>query len=263
MPPKQPPPDPSNGSAAAFASKLHELRLAAGEPPFREMAAKVHISYTSLSRAAQGKSFPTWETTQAFVRACGAETDLETWRAKWDVAHIEIAQEKRRRKEQQRETRSGKTNHDSWFEVPQDEAVRSDPVADFVVDLAAELAADYAAARKSVVYQPDLSSHPRVDPLPPPDVAPTPGVRAADPPASASVEPDEDVRLERVEGQGQLRRVVVGSSRGRGAHRRSTRLRRPRDRAPEWGNWARVALAIMKGVLIVAPTAQIVWAWIA
>jgi len=84
MPRSQPPPDPSRGPIAAFAYSLYELRRSVGEPTFREMARRVNNVHTNLSRASKGETFPTWETTREYVRACHA--DPAAWRPRWEAA---------------------------------------------------------------------------------------------------------------------------------------------------------------------------------
>jgi len=79
--------DPARAARAAaigeFAASLRELRRAAGEPSFREMAGRSRaISHTTLHEAAQGNRLPSWATTVEFIRACGA--DPAEYRAHWE-----------------------------------------------------------------------------------------------------------------------------------------------------------------------------------
>jgi Ig-like domain from next to BRCA1 gene len=68
-----------------FAAQLRQLRLEAGNPSFRVMAARSRtVSHTTLHEAAKGSRFPTWTTTETFVTACGGEVDV--WRARWIAA---------------------------------------------------------------------------------------------------------------------------------------------------------------------------------
>ena len=83
MPRPQRPIDPSEGPIAEFAAELRGVRDRAGRPTYREMARKVHRSQTSLSEAAGGRIVPTWETTEAFLRACDVD-DLPSWRRRWE-----------------------------------------------------------------------------------------------------------------------------------------------------------------------------------
>ncbi|TMR02201.1 helix-turn-helix domain-containing protein [Actinomadura soli] len=77
--------DPQTGPVAAFACTLRDLRdSAVPMPTYREMAKRVHYSVTALSQAAAGRKLPTWEVTQAFVRACGA--DPAEWLPRWQLA---------------------------------------------------------------------------------------------------------------------------------------------------------------------------------
>ncbi|MFI0373002.1 NBR1-Ig-like domain-containing protein [Actinomadura sp. 1N219] len=68
-----------------FAERLRRLRVEAGNPSFRVMAAKSRsVSHATLHEAAKGTRFPSWTTTQAFVEACGG--DVEEWRQLWCAA---------------------------------------------------------------------------------------------------------------------------------------------------------------------------------
>lgn len=70
------------GPLGMFAQRLRDKR-----PPgltYRTMGEKVHFSYSKLADAAAGKVFPTWEATEAYVQACGAEdAEVKQWRADW------------------------------------------------------------------------------------------------------------------------------------------------------------------------------------
>lgn len=74
--------DPSAGPIPAFALKLRELRLAAGSPKYLQMARQTGRSRTALAEAAGGDHLPTWETVEAYVRACGA--DPHQWLPLWE-----------------------------------------------------------------------------------------------------------------------------------------------------------------------------------
>jgi hypothetical protein len=76
--------DPATGPVAQFAHELRELRNRAGRPSYREMGAKVFVSYSSLSRAAAGHRLPTWPVVHGFVMACGGDPD--EWHARWLAA---------------------------------------------------------------------------------------------------------------------------------------------------------------------------------
>jgi transcriptional regulator with XRE-family HTH domain len=77
--------DPDAGPAAGFALRLRTARAAAGNPPYREMAARVHYSAPALSTAASARKFPSWELTRAYLRACGITDSvvLAEWRDRW------------------------------------------------------------------------------------------------------------------------------------------------------------------------------------
>lgn len=65
----------------AFGSELRGLREAAGRPKYAVLAQRSGRSQTALSEAAGGQQFPTWETVEAFVRACNG--DVVHWRRRW------------------------------------------------------------------------------------------------------------------------------------------------------------------------------------
>ncbi|WP_330277470.1 helix-turn-helix domain-containing protein [Lentzea sp. NBC_00516] len=67
-----------------FARDLRQLRQAAGEPTYRAMGEATHFSYTTLSKAAAGKRFPTLAVTLAYVRACRGEES--EWARRWTLA---------------------------------------------------------------------------------------------------------------------------------------------------------------------------------
>jgi hypothetical protein len=71
-----------DGVVAAFARELREVHDR-GKVPYRAMAQQARFSYTTLSRAAAGMVFPTWEVTRAFVEACGE--DPAPWRVRWEA----------------------------------------------------------------------------------------------------------------------------------------------------------------------------------
>lgn len=50
--------DPEAGPLQRFAWELRQLRLRAGRPSYRELAARVHYSASMLSEAAAGLSLP-------------------------------------------------------------------------------------------------------------------------------------------------------------------------------------------------------------
>jgi Helix-turn-helix domain/Protein of unknown function (DUF2690) len=83
MPRPERPLDPTDGPIADFAAMLRQQRERAGRPTYRAMARKAHRSQTTLSEAAGGRTLPTWETTVAFLDACGV-TDTAPWRQRWE-----------------------------------------------------------------------------------------------------------------------------------------------------------------------------------
>lgn len=85
---KPKPLDLADGPAARFAWELRCLRQQAGNPTFSEMAKRALASKSSLSAAARGEQFPTWEAAEAFVRAVDGNVDRV--RALWKVAAREV-----------------------------------------------------------------------------------------------------------------------------------------------------------------------------
>ncbi|WP_328473528.1 tetratricopeptide repeat protein [Actinoplanes sp. NBC_00393] len=81
----------------AFAGRLRELRRECGEPPYRALSRHAHCSAASLSAAAGGRRFPTWETTRGYVTGClrhaGREAEagrvLPRWRRLWEDADLQ------------------------------------------------------------------------------------------------------------------------------------------------------------------------------
>lgn len=75
-----------------FATRLRDLRNECGRPPYRALSRLAHCGLGSLSEAASGRRFPTWETTRGYVTAClrhaGREADVDLalvrWRRLWD-----------------------------------------------------------------------------------------------------------------------------------------------------------------------------------
>jgi hypothetical protein len=76
--------DPAAGPIQAFAGELRQLRQRAGSPKYLQMQRRTGRSRTALAEAAGGDHLPTWETVEAYVRACGE--DPARWRARWAQA---------------------------------------------------------------------------------------------------------------------------------------------------------------------------------
>jgi hypothetical protein len=89
MPRPERPLDPSVGPIQAFAAELRQLRTQAGSPKYLQMARLTGRSRTALSEAAGGDHLPTWETTEAFVKACGG--DVGTWLLKWEHVQDQLS----------------------------------------------------------------------------------------------------------------------------------------------------------------------------
>ncbi|WP_062346486.1 NBR1-Ig-like domain-containing protein [Herbidospora yilanensis] len=87
-------PDPDSGPVEAFADRLWQLKIAAGDPSFAEMCAQgAAASKSSLAAAAQGRTLPSWGVTWEFVRVLAvarlghdpAAAERE-WRTHWTRA---------------------------------------------------------------------------------------------------------------------------------------------------------------------------------
>jgi hypothetical protein len=81
--------DSGAGTLARFAAGLRELRRAAGNPSYRDLATRVHYSHNTLSTAASGRVLPSKAVTLAFVTACGG--DKADWLERWQVTEQELA----------------------------------------------------------------------------------------------------------------------------------------------------------------------------
>jgi hypothetical protein len=77
-----------DGPVAELARALRQLRDGVGRPSYRVLAKEAHYSPASLADATDGYHCPTWDLTQAFVRACGgAEADFRPLWTKADMAY--------------------------------------------------------------------------------------------------------------------------------------------------------------------------------
>jgi hypothetical protein len=78
-----------DGPVGKFAKRLRDRRAQVPKKlTYRAMAAAGYFSHSVLAGAAAGKSFPTWEVTEAFVRACDAEDDeVKAWKNDWLDTH--------------------------------------------------------------------------------------------------------------------------------------------------------------------------------
>lgn len=66
--------DPEDSPLAQFAADLRRVRERAGKPTYRAMSRLVHRSQTTMSEAAGGRTVPTWETVEAFLRPAVSRT---------------------------------------------------------------------------------------------------------------------------------------------------------------------------------------------
>ncbi|WP_181793092.1 helix-turn-helix transcriptional regulator [Streptomyces sp. WELS2] len=78
------PEDPPEDSAKRFAFELRALRNSAGNPTYRQMAARTGQSPGALSEAAQGGHLPPLEVALAYAEACGG--DRTEWERRWRAA---------------------------------------------------------------------------------------------------------------------------------------------------------------------------------
>jgi Helix-turn-helix domain len=85
----------SHGAVPDLARALRQLRYQAGQPSYRRLSQKAHVSKTALADAAEGYRRPTWAVTEAFVRACGG--DPQSLRPLWMKANTEAKMSRRQR----------------------------------------------------------------------------------------------------------------------------------------------------------------------
>lgn len=79
-----------------FATRLRDLRRECGQPPYRTLSRLAHCGSGSLSEAAGGRRFPSWETTRGYVTGClrhaGRETEIDQvlprWRRTWEETEV-------------------------------------------------------------------------------------------------------------------------------------------------------------------------------
>lgn len=81
--------DPDLGPVQRFAYELRKLRQTAGGITYRQMARRVEVSVSTLSRAAKGEQLPSLPVALAYVRACGGEE--KAWERRWHEAVTEQA----------------------------------------------------------------------------------------------------------------------------------------------------------------------------
>jgi tetratricopeptide (TPR) repeat protein len=83
--------DPRGGPIQEFAARLRGLRADSGGRSYRQLAKLANFAAPTLARAASGRSFPSWEVTQAYVTACGA--DPADWRTLWTSTARRVGQD--------------------------------------------------------------------------------------------------------------------------------------------------------------------------
>ncbi|GGK08868.1 hypothetical protein GCM10010123_43410 [Pilimelia anulata] len=76
--------DPTAGPVQEFAAGLREVRRAAGNPGYRELAERTGYSPSTLSDAAGGRRLPGLAVVRAFVDACAGDT--AEWERRWRAA---------------------------------------------------------------------------------------------------------------------------------------------------------------------------------
>lgn len=77
-----------DGPLRDFARQLRDLRRAAGNPGYRELAREARCSPSTVAAACAGEALPSQEVTLALVRACGA--DQAQWREVWREARTRM-----------------------------------------------------------------------------------------------------------------------------------------------------------------------------
>lgn len=73
------------GPVGQFATRLRARQAqVVPRPTYRGLAKLCHYSHSVLADAANGEKLPTWEVTEAFVRACGADDEeVGNWHTYW------------------------------------------------------------------------------------------------------------------------------------------------------------------------------------
>jgi transcriptional regulator with XRE-family HTH domain len=91
-----------------FALELQELHRSAGKPTQQVLANAMHCSHATVSAILNGRRFPSWEHTRAFVKACMG--DESEWLKKWIQAD--------------RESRSGGVSYTPDLALPDSSVLR-------------------------------------------------------------------------------------------------------------------------------------------
>ncbi|MDQ3786279.1 MAG: helix-turn-helix domain-containing protein, partial [Actinomycetota bacterium] len=87
MPPRSNPLDPTI-PVERFALALRDLHRQAGRPKQHVLATAMHCSHATVSAMLNGRRFPSWDQTAAFVTACGG--DRNVWKQRWAQTDREI-----------------------------------------------------------------------------------------------------------------------------------------------------------------------------
>ena len=75
--------------AQLLVAELNQLRVSAGMPSYRQLAARTHYSRSALWRATHSPYLPSREITLALASACGG--DRAEWDRKWHTARVQAA----------------------------------------------------------------------------------------------------------------------------------------------------------------------------
>jgi hypothetical protein len=71
-----------------FALALRDLHREAGRPKQRVLATALHCSHATVSAILNGRRFPSWDQTAAFVEVCGGE--VAAWKGRWAQADRDV-----------------------------------------------------------------------------------------------------------------------------------------------------------------------------
>lgn len=83
--------DAGEGPLQRLALDLRKLRVKAGNPTYRQMAARTGAGASTLSQAAAGERLPTLATVLAYATACGG--DRQEWEQRWHRTARELAEQ--------------------------------------------------------------------------------------------------------------------------------------------------------------------------
>jgi uncharacterized protein YegL len=81
MPRRPPPLDPDHNPVHRFAQALREVHRHAGKPSRDWLGRQINVSHATVSHILNGDRFPSWQHTEALIKACGG--DPESFRDLW------------------------------------------------------------------------------------------------------------------------------------------------------------------------------------